>query len=436
MPENFGTPGRRIVILHFAFCILHLFLLPCIAQAQVFLSLPLDGYYRPNHYMPVQISRVGEGFPDTPVFLHAEGAIDLSVPIKNTRSQVVLPWLIFRTPTQIHWSLGPLSKEVDLSFKPLGENDRLVGYTADFSAIAAKLFPGKNIIPIHLDSARPLPGDAAAWESLDGLIVDLSVARRLSSRQRDVLLASGTLLAVQSGDPPDSQWNWQRVDQFWILRPVDAPPVNLISDVAYLPTYDWMPGQPAFLRQQIFLAAVVFSILALAIALLGGRWRLVLTFLLVLLSLPLIHFWGARQFSVWQITGGVVLWDDAKMLEDRWTWQTSMQSSDAVFSYAHLSRPVFYSEVQRRQAEMKLNCTAEGNPIGFTYHLNANARQAFLSRSVIRSIPTFSPGQLSASPFGKMVEQMYRTVDSQFAGQISSSSNYPTLYFRLNENKK
>src|SRR5690348_13227570 len=74
-----------------------------LARADVSVSLPLQGYFRPGRYMPVHVQSRGEG---APLVLAADGAVPTEYrPSGN--ADLVIPWLVISdSPRDVRWPGG------------------------------------------------------------------------------------------------------------------------------------------------------------------------------------------------------------------------------------------------------------------------------------------------------------------------------------------
>src|SRR5262249_6386367 len=152
-----------------------------------------------------------------------------------------------------------------IPIRALNPNEKLVatGLQIDIG-VASQLFPGQTFIPVTLNSTM----SGRAWESLDAIILD----RPMDSNEIDEVLANGTAIVIHSGSRPDTTWPWRKIGDDWILKADLLGPTNVLGgELAYLPLQAWQPQQPASLRRQIVLAAVVAILLMLATLLIRNR---------------------------------------------------------------------------------------------------------------------------------------------------------------------
>ncbi|HZK82547.1 MAG TPA: hypothetical protein VFC46_15800, partial [Humisphaera sp.] len=188
-----------------------------IFAADATLTLPLQGYYRPGHYMPVRVSARCDS-PGAVFSLRATNALTTQIKADGDTIDATVPWLSIRTIRDVNWSLGPADHPIELPLHPLEDDERLIGYAgADADALAPS-FPGKKLIRVELNVADPLPGDVTAWESLDGIVLDSSAAGRLYESTVSALLSAGTTIAIRQSQKPGGGWPWKRQGAYWIMR--------------------------------------------------------------------------------------------------------------------------------------------------------------------------------------------------------------------------
>ncbi len=200
-----------------------LFVIHAAASASVTISFPLEGHYRDGRYMPVRVV-----VADTPgansLTLRAEGALATSITLAEGRTDAVVPWLSSGGAiTAARWATeGGGGANLEAPLRPLAAGERLVGYTsgdeASATAVSHALFPAEQIVPVRLDASRAPLSPAAAYESLDAVILDPAAATRVDSGQLRTLLAGGMTVAIQSEKRPGGNWPWQRLGPWWVVR--------------------------------------------------------------------------------------------------------------------------------------------------------------------------------------------------------------------------
>jgi len=382
------------------------------ARAEVAVSFPLEGHYRPGRYMPVHISASGN---DT-VMLHGNGSVPTEVSWTG-RFDAVVPWLavvLLRDPGW--WSSASGEHSLDIPLKPLADDEQLVALAGDDGSAARALFPGKSVILIALDGSGALLAPAAAWEALDGVVLDAAAAERLKPAQIATLLAAGTLIAVRSDPRPDQTWPWERREAYWVLQHETVGPASPIAADAYLPTYDWQRGWPAGFRRQVLVAAILFSILALGITLWRSRYMLIAFAALSVIAVVGFAWWYRRQSPVLDMTANIWVRDASLAQRDHWKWESAMRPVERSSPSTLLTRPVFASMRQIEQTHLRLVWSAPEES-RFSYHLDPSASLAFLNRSVWPSgeTPSVEPGTPRLTEF---VRQLYLGEGERMIGQV------------------
>jgi len=241
-------------------------------RADVTISLPLEGHYRPGRYMPVRVAIGNDGGAIT---LSAAGAVPTELEASANRDAIV-PWLAvtaaLRDPRWI--SAGSGSHSIRLPLRVLDENEELVGVAGEDPGAARSVFPAKTIVPIALDLSQPRPGPAEAWEALDALVLSEAAFVRLKKAQWQTFAAAGTAVVVRSAHVPADGWPWRKVGDYWVLWRQPVGPDSLLEPDVYLPTYGWERGWPAsFRRQAIFVSRQLAARLGARPEVVAGGFR-------------------------------------------------------------------------------------------------------------------------------------------------------------------
>lgn len=411
---------RNLTALLFLLFSLLPFQLASVARGDVNLSLPLEGHYREGRYMPVQIH--ASDMTGNAVVVKADGALPTHVQLDAGKCDGVAPLLAVRAPIENpRWETGGAGGAVAAPLKPLGDDERLVGFFAEPAAatvLARELFPGKTVVPVALDPARKPLSPAIAYAALDLAVLDDAAARQVTESQLSVLLSGGTTVAIRSDARPGGAWPWQRRGDAWVLRSQVIGPVTVVESGAYLPTYGWARGWPARVRQQAALGAIAFVIVALAASLWRGRGAALLVIGCSLLATGAAALWAARQSPVQSASGTVII--DAGptafvVQSDAWRYASALRPATASLGIDALDWPMFESARQFRESDARLVCGNDGSPIAFDVHLEVNHTLAVLSRSVR---PGGLPPRLDTpvtSPMKPLADQLY---PGRVAGQL------------------
>ena len=383
-----------------------------VTRAGVTISFPLEGYYRPGRYMPVHLSATG----NETITLRATGSVPTQVSAA-ANVDLIVPWLTLETVRNAHWSSSLSGDHLLDSLKPLPDDQRLVGLVGDDGSAANLLFPNQKIIPVTLDASAPLLTPAAAWETLDGVLLDVAAAARLKPVQISTILAARTIIAVRSDTLPDKTWPWERRGPFWVLRHPPVGPTSPLTADAYTPTYDWQRGWPADFHRQVLLAAALFSILALGVTLYRSRFMLVALGGLCVIAVAGFAWWYRRQPANLTMIANVWVRDGSLTQRDTWRWESAVRPVDRSSLSPYLSHPVFVSTRQIEQTKARLLVSDAGGRWVYTYHVEPYTSLAFLTRGVwpSGSRPPLDP---SATPFPQFVQQLYLGEEEKLVGTV------------------
>jgi hypothetical protein len=378
----------------------------CAAQVQV--TFPLQGYYRPGKYMPVRVqsSSVATG----PVFLHADGAVGVSVePGPDGTVNAVVPFLAVTQLGTPRWeTAGGASGTVAASLTPLQGDQVLVGLVGvGGAAEAAKLFPGRQVVPVALAGTPAMPGDPAAWETLDAAVFDDATHVFLAE-----LLQLGVAVIVRSDAPPAGDWAWQGGPGHWYVRHSPAGPPGAIEPEVYEPIAAWRPGWPSPLRRQAALLATVFCIVAVGASL----WRRTrrAAFAVVAASAVAVcgfTWWGARQPMLSELGTGIIVTGPDGGQRDLWTYYRPLRRRGVSVTigrgFRFSDKPVFASTRHLRQTDLRLHVGASGRPTRFTWNADAGTTLALLHRSFFTGVGG-SPGPTRSPPLSPARELAVR----------------------------
>jgi hypothetical protein len=130
--------------------------------------------------------------------------------------------------------------------------------------------------------------------------------------------------------------------------------------------------------------AILASCAMLALAMWRSRLNLPVLGAFVLVFCTGLVLWRARQPDVMSMTMEQRFGGDVVQV-DRWTYQTSPVATKAEMKFEPITWPVFASAGHMESLHPILECDATGQPIRFRYELPANARMAFVTRTVTPS---------------------------------------------------
>ena len=390
-------------------------------RAQVVVSFPLEGHYRPGRYMPVRIK--GNGGKREQIELRAGGAVPTQARLASN-ADVVVPWLAISELREPRWS-SPGEQDVPLqpALRPLGDGERLVAFTGpEDPTLAAALFPGKRLIAVALEPSRPLLEPAIAWETLDAIVVPPAVFERLADRCQ-LLLAAGMAIVVRSESqaPPDARWPWTRLGDYWVLRHESIGPGEVIVPAAYSPTYAWERAWPPAFRWKLGAFALVLCILATAASLWRSRMALLALFIVSGGAALVLTLWYSHQSAVLELRAGVIVRDKQFAQFDLWRWQSSVRPADTSVEVSGLVHPVFATARQAEQMQFKLLAAPDGS-MRFAYYLEPQQTAALMTRT-LRS--DWLPGALQPvmPALQTFAQDLYVQPPARLLGQFSARTS-------------
>ena len=379
------------------------------AQAQVELSFPLQGYYRPGKYLPVRV-RTHPGGGGAALLLRAQGAVPVSIDSAARGVDVVVPWLAVETMTDVRWSMEGTGGAVEAALTPLEPDQVLVaavGASPDEAIVmASPLFPGKKAVTVALTADPPMRGYPAAWQSLDALVIRQAPL----PPTLDELIRSGVAVVVASEAAPDDKWAWQGGPGGWWVAPAAAGPQGAIHPKAYAPTHGWHPGWPAPQRRRAVLLAVAFCIVAVAATLWrGGWWAATLVAVVAVAAAAAFAAWGSRQPMLRTASGMIAVETAGPAQHDRWDYLRPLRSRELSRPWDQGHTPVFASAAHLLGTDLHLRCGPAGRPLDWTWRASAGTTLAFRSRGFHTAAPTPAPPAHGPppSPMAELARQAY-----------------------------
>jgi hypothetical protein len=369
----------------------------CAAQVQV--TFPLQGFYRPGKYMPVRVQ--SSAAASKPLVLRAEGAVTVSIePGQGGKVDVVVPWLTAAPLSQPRWEIpGTSAGTFDAPLTPLQDDQVLVGVVGyDVGAAtsaAALLFPGRQVIPVPLTGTPPLTGPPAAWEALDAVVFDAPDYLALAN-----LLGHGVSVAVRSDARPGDDWPWRGGPGRWFIRRDVAGPVGALAPEVYESVAGWRPGWPAPLRRPAGLLAAGFCIPIRGVPLWRRRWLAALVVGAASAAAAAgLAYWGTRQPMVCRLITSVVVADASGSQYDDWTYLRPLRRREVVVEESDwMDKPVFASPRHLRQADPHFHVDASGRRVRITWEADAGTTWALLRRKFLPGVPAPANGWESPQP--------------------------------------
>jgi hypothetical protein len=393
--------------------LLAIMLLAPAALAQSFqVSLPLQGYYRVGQYMPVQVSGAqGE------IRITARGAVPTRVASGGTAPEVIVPLLM--TSANATEVSVTVNREVVKAgpLRVLQADDRLVGAFEGNEASAATLFPGEKLITVRVDPAFLNPGLALAWDALDALVLDQRA--RTVPGDPDDLVANGTIVAVQSAQPPPSDWMWEKRGEYWVIDlPIAGPNSTEIDPENYVPSYGLEPQEPLAVRQLVVLGATLFAVLVIGAALLLRPRTAVVSIVLLSFLAGGFAFLGHQHGGAREVYQAVIRIHSGQRVQvDNWgymrSWRQTVNAPQRM--NAHLY-PMLLSEGQIASLQMELKCASNGTPSEMNVTLPPHNTIAWLRRAARGHVPEVELKTPAKTPFSPLLREKYLSPKLTYVG--------------------
>jgi hypothetical protein len=404
-----------------------------LACAQDLVTLPLQGYYHPGRYMPIHVVASGQSEDDV-VRINAPGSLWTWVKTQGGHVDAVVPWLAIddraRGGGALQWSIVPRigGTPVEPALKALGERQRLVGFAGPASAaaleIAAKIYPGDELIPIALNPAEPLAGPAAAWEALDAVVLDPPAALRIGEARFTALAGMGVAFAVigtGGGTVPWSRWPWRHEAAWAILHHEPSGPRLASYEAAvYEPIANWRSGWPWGVRRQFLLMAGAFVTPMLLLALWRPRGTAIWALLLSGVCLGGMAAWGNWRKPNLTIVANVKVIGPDITQDDQWCYQTTHLQTASLLRWADVTKPFFASPAQLDESHARLVCYPNGDPDFLFFGLFAGEKLAVLWRRCGPQGPSATPSDRVTTPMLGMVRDLYLGPGDVVLGELST----------------
>ncbi|HSZ59384.1 MAG TPA: hypothetical protein VK797_27320 [Tepidisphaeraceae bacterium] len=383
------------------------------SRAEVTISLPAEGYYRPGRFFPVRIG--GQGRAGA-IEVGAGGA--MGARIEGLRGPAIVPLLaVTASVRQLRWvSDDGAEHAVAGELHALADQEAMIGVAGGDVESAKALFPRKSLIVLPLDSAGQLLSPASAWEVLDGLLLGAPAAAQLDDGQIQTLLAAGTVIVVHSANPPGGRWPWKRMGENWVLRLEPAGSAPALDGDVYGPTYSWDAGWPRAFRLELLGGACVFCILALAVSLWRSRYAVIGIVVLTAAGIGLLGVVYRLQSPVRTQRLGVAIRTPGLIQYDLWSWQSSMRETLVSLPAAAPAHPIFGSLSQLQELEPRMICRSDGQPERFVFRLKPGESLAMLTR-IVRPFVNLSIQQPVDPRWNAFIRDHYLRSTDQIEGQ-------------------
>ncbi len=421
-----GTGGPPVILRKHgraarATIFLSMLLLSTVAHADA-IHLPLNGYYHPGRWMPVEWESSGS----LAIRIFSTDAI--TTEISNPSPHGVAPFLACTPVRSIQWQLGKASGQIDAeNLHALSPAEKIVGLCVDDDSLAQQIFPGQTTIPIHLDPLNPLPGPAMAWQSLDAIVMSDQILAKIPVESQKMLYAAGVTFAVTGDAQPNSTFAWAHNNRLWISKPA-SPNLPIIEEQAYAPTFGWTPGRSVHYRTTIIILAVLVCILATGLTLWRSRWMPPAQIVLAIIVMSGLWQWNRTQPGIATMQTDIYLTGISPEIRDRWIYQTSAHDTDFRMNLDGVTNPIFYDASQPARNQIKLTCRGDGSPTEITGTLPAHSTLAMVSRTFaeLRTETPKSPIQTPARWLANSI--IYPGFSS--VGEIRSTGEWPNLVLK------
>lgn len=389
------------------------------------LTLPLQGYFHPGRAMPVQWDLSAA---NASIDLSADGA--MSVRMDRVGSSVgVLPWLAVEDNVgNIRWRAGGAAAAgFDRPPHALDDSDRLVATNVDDSSLLKDMLGSSRVVPIRLDTMRPIAGPAMAWESLDALLVTPAGWLNIPPDLRRGLYAANVALAVVSVAPPDDALPWRRQGRLWVAQSGIALP-STVDSQTYAPTLGWTAGRSAVFRRRVVILGALFCILAGGVYLWRSRWMPAAMVLLAVVFAAAATWDNRSRSPLAQIVGEMRLRGPSDVA-DTWLYQLSHRDADFSIPVGGLIHPVAGDPQQWPSLNLVLHCGADGHPRWLTGHLKADQPLAIMTRWLAPADHAVATTR-ATSPMRVLAGQSIYA-DFSVAGQAGGGPDrWPTIILR------
>ena len=406
-------------------------------RAEDSVTLPLQGYYHPGKYMPVHVDVSPRSQEEISVHLDAPGSVWTRIRFEGGRIDATVPWFpVDSRATAFTWYVYPRrsGERVQPALKPLAEHQRIIGY-AGVEAMAAisvarTIYPGDELLPIALNPSLPLPGIAATWQTLDGVVLNTAALQRVGEARFASLVAEGVAFAILPGGgnadevrAPWPNWPWKHLPGgAWVIHyQPSGPSAMTYDDAVYQPVAAWRSGWPAMIRLRMFMLAGAFSVLILLLALWRPRYVAVCAMILSGALVGGLIIWGKARKPMLTCGGKIRIISPGITQDDDWAYETCHQLTTSTIRWVDTTRVVFASPAQLDACAARLVCYPNGDPDFIFFNLPGKTKIALLSRRCGPQAPSVVPSPAITSPLAEVAKNLYLRPGDQFIGQLPSS---------------
>ena len=376
--------------------------------ADVRVTLPLEGYFRPGRYMPVRVDVRGAP-ADARLRLTTEGAVPTDIVLSDGRADGIVPVLpIEAGARQLRWSIADESGVVEAPLREMNPDERLVGFaSAVDTALAQRLFPETRIRVVRVDAELTV-SRAIAWQALDAVVVPVDYIADDHIRS---FLSAGVAVVVASDEKPRGMERlpWQQFDGYRVLRhDAFGPDRAGVSAAAFAPVQGWQAELPKAMRNRLLLYGVLVVVLLLGATLLPRKMATIVVIVICVASAWSMNRWWRTRSPTLERVGSVYVRDAIANQHDLWTYRTARGPVSGEQSFL-MTWPILERPGDVRAINLRLECDSRGEVGAFRYDLTRGQRIAFITRSVTFSpMPSAGPiAERGESPMGRLALKLY-----------------------------
>jgi hypothetical protein len=402
------------------------------ASASDSVTLPLQGYCHPGRYMPVTVGVTPKTSDESTVGVFSPGAVGTYIRCAGERIEATVPWMPVddrarRVLVSIPGQAGELQAAEAL--KPLSEHERLIGYAGVLpeaaTAIAAIVYPEDRLILVPLNPAQPMPGAAAAWTTLDAVVLDPLAASHLTEARFGTLISHGVAFAIHTppeGKPMFPHWPWKQQGDWRYLRYEPAGPRGAAYvEAVQRPVNSLTTGWPVEVRRGLWLTAAIFSILMLLLALWRPRFTVILAVLIAGVFGGGLAGWAHLRKPLIIVGGKVRVISSGITQEDDWAYISCHQNIQANMRWIDTTTLMLASPGQLDQCRARLICYPNGDPDYIYAELQPHSKIAMYCRRGGPRAPETSPSSAITSPLRDLVNDLYLQKGDQVIGEFQST---------------